>query len=211
MTKKRARIIYERLTEMYPDARCTLDFRDPFELLVGGVLAAQCTDERVNKVLPALFERYPDAAAMAGAKPENLLPLIQSCGLFRNKAKALQGSSRVLTEVFDGQVPESMEALLSLPGIGRKIANLIRGDGFGIPGVVVDTHCARVAFRLGLTKRKDPPGIERDLEALLPDDAKIRFGHLMVAHGRKICKAQKPRCQDCSLADLCPKAGVVLD
>lgn len=209
--KERVRLILARLDDHYPDARCTLDFANPFELLVGGILAAQCTDQRVNLVLPELFSRYPDAKTMASASPEDLQPFIKSCGLYKNKAKALSGSAAKLAAEHDGQVPAEMAALLELPGVGRKIANLIRGDGFAIPGVVVDTHCGRVAFRLGLTKKKDPAGIERDLERLIPPDWQIRFGHLMVAHGRALCTARKPDCKNCFLTDICPKAGVTLD
>lgn len=206
--KARAREIVERLQRAYPDARCTLDFSNHFELMVGGILATQSTDKRVNLTLPDLLRTYPTPEAMAKAEPADVEPLVQSVGLYKNKAKALVGASRLIEEKHQGKVPSEMKDLLELPGIGRKIANLIRGDGFGIPGVVVDTHCGRIARRLGLSKKLDPTGVERDLEKVLPKEHYVKFGHLMVAHGREICVARKPRCSSCVLADICPKVGV---
>lgn len=209
MTKKeRAKQVYERLNDVYTDAECTLDFADHFELLLGGILAAQSTDQRVNMVLPALLHDFPTPAAMAAVEPETLWPYIQSVGLYKAKAKALVGSSRRLVSHFAGKVPDGMDDLLSLPGVGRKIANLIRGDGFGIPGVVVDTHCGRIVRRIGLTSETNPAKVERDLEKILLPEWYIRFGHLMVAHGRAVCTAKKPQCATCFLRPVCKQIGV---
>lgn len=209
--KERAGKVVELLKEAYPDARCTLDFATNFELMVGGILATQSTDQRVNMTLPALLAKYPNAEAMSEASAADIEPFVKSVGLYKNKAKALVGASELIVNKHGGEVPSDMAALTEMPGIGRKIANLIRGDGFGIPGVVVDTHCGRIARRLGLTKAENPTHVERDLETLLPEAEQVRFGHLMVAHGRAVCVSRKPRCEQCVLASLCPKVGVDVD
>lgn len=199
---------YAALYALYGEAECTLDgYEDPWRLLVGGILAAQCTDARVNLITPALFAAYPDVEAFANADPSEIEPLIRSCGLFRMKARSIRDSARALVEHYGGAVPDRMEDLLSLPGIGRKIANLVLGDGFGIPGMVVDTHCARVARRIGLTDSKDPVRIEKDLTAVFPSEQWIDLGHMMVAHGRALCDARNPLCGQCPLAGFCRYAA----
>ena len=195
--------VMQILHRMYPDATCTLEHLDPWQLMVGAILAAQCTDARVNLITPALFDRFPDAAAMAKASQAEVEDLVRSCGLFRNKARAIIGASQVIIERHGGVMPDRLDALLALPGIGRKIANLILGDAFGIPAVVVDTHCARISRRIGLTDRDDPPGIEKDLMNVLPRTDWSDYGHLVVTHGRTLCMARQPQCDSCSLALLC--------
>ena len=195
--------VMQALRRMYPDAICTLDHQDPWQLMVGAILAAQCTDARVNIVAPALFGHYPDARAASSAKQEELERLIHSCGLFRNKAKAIIGASLAITEKHAGVMPGTLDGLLDLPGVGRKIANLILGDAFGIPAVVVDTHCARISKRIGLTGHDDPPVIEKDLMRSLPRADWTDYGHLAVTHGRALCKARQPDCTACGLAPIC--------
>lgn len=199
---------FEALVSLYGDPVCTLDgHEDPWHLMVGAILAAQCTDARVNLVTPALFARYPHIGDMALAEILDIEKFIRSCGLFRMKARAIQGSARMLLERYDSVVPGHMDALLSLPGIGRKIANLVLGDGFGIPGVVVDTHCARISCRIGLTMAQDPAAIEKDLCAAFPSDRWISLGHLMVTHGRNLCPAARPHCDTCPLHAFCRYAA----
>jgi endonuclease-3 len=194
---------------MYPDSRCSLDHDTPFQLLVATVLSAQCTDARVNEVTPALFRRYPDAAALAAAPQEELEGEIRSINFYRNKARALRGLAGVLVADHGGEVPRSMEALVALPGVGRKTANVIRGVAFGeADGVVVDTHVKRVAGRLGLTASEDPLVIEQDLLRVLPPESRVVFTHRVIDHGRAVCVARKPRCEVCALADLCPSSRV---
>ncbi|HBP38800.1 MAG TPA: endonuclease III [Clostridiales bacterium] len=192
---------------LYPDADCTLDFRQPWQLMAAAILAAQCTDARVNQITPALFARYPDLPALAGAEPAELENLIRSCGLFRTKARSILGASRELLARHQGEMPRTLEELIALPGVGRKIANLILGDSFGIPALVVDTHCARLSNRIGLTDQKDPAAIEKDLAAIVPEPDQIAFGHLMVSHGRAVCIARRPNCLACPLAGFCRSAG----
>ncbi|MDN5314427.1 MAG: endonuclease [Clostridiales bacterium] len=201
--QNRALEIARILKKQYPDAECTLNFKYPWQLMIAAILAAQCTDARVNIITADLFEKYPDLTAFASASQAEMEEDIRSCGLFRNKAKAIIASSRMLLDRYDGEVPSDMSALLSLPGIGRKIANLIMGDSFGVPAVVVDTHCARVTKLLGLTSHSDPVRIERDLMAVLPKNIWTSWGHLMVAHGREICKARQPACEECPVKKLC--------
>lgn len=195
--------VMQILRRMYPDATCTLEHLDPWQLMVGAILAAQCTDARVNLITPALFDRFPHATAMAKASQAEVEELVRSCGLFRNKARAIIGASQAIIERHGGVMPDRLDALLDLPGIGRKIANLILGDSFGIPAVVVDTHCARISHRIGLTDRDDPPGIEKDLMKVLPRTDWTDYGHLVVTHGRTLCMARQPQCNSCSLASLC--------
>jgi endonuclease-3 len=210
--QNRALEIARILKKQYPDAECTLNFKYPWQLMIAAILAAQCTDARVNIITADLFEKYPDLEAFASASQSDMEEDIRSCGLFRNKAKAIIASSSMLLERYAGEVPSDMDALLRLPGIGRKIANLIMGDSFGVPAVVVDTHCARITRLLGLTSHSDPVRIERDLMAILPKEIWTSWGHLMVAHGREICKARQPVCEECPVNKLCLYAlGVKTD
>ncbi len=204
-----ARLI-KGLQKLYPEAHCELDFKTPFQLLVATILSAQCTDKRVNMVTPELFRRFPDAAAMSIAKPKQIESLIKSTGFFRNKTKNILGAARVLMEDFDGKVPETMDELLTLPGVARKTANVVLGTAFGKnEGFVVDTHIARLSQRLGLTKEVDPVKIERDLCAQLPRDQWSEIGHRLIWHGRRVCYARNPECIACALAPDCPSAGKV--
>jgi len=205
----RAAGIEGALAAAYPRATCELSFANPYELLVATILSAQCTDARVNLVTPALFARYPDAAALARAEQDELEALIRSTGFYRNKAKSLLGMARAVVEKHDGEVPATMEALTALPGVGRKTANVVLGTAFGLPtGVVVDTHVARLAVRMGLSRHDDPGRIERDLMRLFPATSWVALGHRLILHGRRVCAARKPACERCTLAALCPKIGV---
>lgn len=195
--------ILELLDRYYPDAHVTLDFKTPLELLVATILSAQCTDVRVNQITPALFARYPDARAYAEAPLEELEEMIRPSGFFHNKAKSIKALARKLVEDYGGEVPASLEELVKLPGIGRKTANVVLGNAFGIPGIVVDTHLSRVAQRLGLTRQKDPVKIEMDLMALIPRERWVKFSHQMIWHGRQICEARKPKCPACPLRPYC--------
>jgi len=195
------------LDRLYPAADCELDRKDPFQLLCATVLSAQCTDERVNMVTPALFARFPTPASLAEAPLPVLEDMIRSTGFFRNKAKNLTGAARVLAERWGGEVPRSMEELLQLPGVARKTANVVLGTGFGIAaGVVVDTHVTRLAQRLGLTRETVPEKIEADLMNLIPKERWILFSHQLIWHGRRVCHARKPLCDSCALAPYCPSA-----
>jgi len=205
--KARAAEIVRRLRAEYPDARCSLDHENAYQLLVATILSAQCTDERVNQVTPALFARYPTAEDLAAARQEELEELIRSTGFYRSKAKSLLGMANALVERHGGQVPDTMDALVELPGVGRKTANVVLGNAFGkAEGVVVDTHVTRLSNRLGLTRHKDPVKIEADLMELVPREDWTDLAHLFIYHGRAVCKAPKPRCGECVLADLCPSA-----
>lgn len=195
----------EALKKEYPEALCSLDYKDPFELLVATRLAAQCTDARVNLVTPALFRKYPDVYSMARADAEDVGQLIHSCGFFRTKAVDLIEMSKSIIKDFNGQVPDNIEDLISLRGVGRKTANLIVGDIFKKPAVVVDTHCIRITRRLGLHNEKSPEKIERILRELLPEDESNDFCHRLVLHGRAVCKAPKPLCDNCCMKDFCLK------
>lgn len=205
--KERARRkeILERLDVHFPAAECALRHDNPFELLVATILSAQCTDERVNKVTPVLFDRYPDVRALAAAELGELEEIIRSTGFFRNKAKSILGASMKIVEEFDCEMPSTMDELLKLPGVARKTANVVLGTGFGIAsGVVVDTHVKRISNRLGFTGEKDPVKIERDLMKAVPEEKWITVAHQLIHFGRQTCKAQRPRCEECFLADLCP-------
>jgi endonuclease III len=195
--------ILKLLDEHYPDAHCTLDFSNPLELLVATVLSAQCTDVRVNQVTPVLFKQNPTAAHYADADLTALEQAIYTTGFYHQKAKSIMAICQALVLQFGGQVPPSLNELVKLPGIGRKTANVILGNAFGIPGVVVDTHVSRVAQRLGLTRQKDPVKIEFDLMPLVPQERWVKFSHLMIMHGRRICTAKKPNCPDCLLLPYC--------
>jgi endonuclease III len=196
-----------RLKGLYPDAHCELDHRNAFELLCATILSAQCTDARVNLVTPALFAKYPDAAALAHAKPAAVEAIIKPTGFFRNKTKSLIGMAQAVVADHAGRIPSSMEELRTLPGVGRKTANVILGNAYGInEGVTVDTHVGRVSRRLGLTKHDDPEKVEQDLMKLVPRDDWALFSHLLIFHGRRICVARKPKCGECALAGMCPSA-----
>ena len=207
--RARAAQIDERLSELYPKAHCTLDYKNPLQLLVATVLAAQCTDARVNIVTKRLFRKYRTAKSYAQADPEVFQRDIASVGFFRNKTKSVMGCGRILLERFGGEVPQTMEELLSLPGVGRKTANVILGNSFGIPGIVVDTHVGRLSRRLRLSGNTDPEKVEQDLMRIVPQERWTMFSHLLVFHGRNVCLARKPRCDQCVLNDICPSAGKV--
>ena len=207
--KKRAGRIVKLLRREYPEARCSLDYGNALELLVATILSAQCTDERVNVVTSGLFRKYRTWEDYASAPPAELEADIKSTGFFRNKAKSIRGACRQIGERHGGDVPRSMEELLELPGVARKTANVVLGNAYGIAsGVVVDTHVARLSARLGLSQEKAPEKIERDLVGLLPKSDWIDFSHLLIAHGRKVCKARNPACGECVLARECPSAFV---
>jgi endonuclease-3 len=202
-----ARTIVRRLRGEYPDARCALTHGNPFELIVSTILSAQCTDEMVNRVTPGLFRRYPTAERLAKARAPSVEKLIKSTGFFRNKTRSITGMARKLVADFGGQVPRTMDELLTLPGVARKTANVVLGVAFGkAEGVVVDTHVHRLSRRLGLTREDDPRKIERDLMALLPRSDWIDIGHLLIWHGRGVCTARKPACERCVLRDRCPSS-----
>ena len=204
-----AALLLDRLLARYPDAHCALDFRNAFELLCATILSAQCTDKRVNMVTPALFARYPDARALAEARQEDVEELIRSTGFFRNKAKSLIGMAGALVERHGGEVPAEMDALVVLPGVGRKTANVILGNAFSMnEGVVVDTHVGRLSTRLGLTAETDPVKVEQALIPLFPRDRWTMLSHLLIWHGRRVCDARRPRCGECTLHDLCPSSLV---
>src|SRR5689334_5358000 len=206
--KARARRIMRALAGAYPDAECALRFDGPLQLLIATILSAQCTDARVNMVTPALFARYPDAHAFAGADPRELEQMIHSTGFFRNKARNIIACCRELVEKHGGEVPATMEELVPLPGIGRKTANVILGNAFDVPGIPVDTHVNRLSQRMGLTKETDPVKIEHDLGRLIPKKDWTLFGHRMIFHGRQVCHARKPLCEQCTLAEVCLRVGV---
>ena len=206
--RTRAGRIVRLLAQTYPDAHCALNYSNPLQLLIATILSAQCTDVRVNMVTPALFARYPDAQAFADAAPSELESLIHSTGFFRNKARNIIACCRELMAKHGSQVPATMEELVPLPGIGRKTANVILGNAFDVPGIPVDTHVARLSQRMGLTESADPVKIERDLVRLIPKKEWTMFGHRMIFHGRQICRARRPLCEDCTLARLCPRLGL---
>jgi endonuclease III len=201
--------VISRLKDEYPDARTELNWENPLELLVATMLSAQTTDVRVNMVTEKLFEKYRTAAEYAGADPAELEADIRPTGFYRNKARSLQGMARALLDEHGGEVPRSMAGLVSLPGVGRKTANVVLGNAFGVDeGVVVDTHVRRVSRRLGLTAEKDPEKIEQDLLGVVPEGERTLFSHLLIFHGRRVCKARKPDCPGCVLSDICPSSTV---
>ena len=201
--------VARRLAKGYPQAHCSLDFASPFQLLIATILSAQCTDKRVNAVTGSLFGRWPTAAALAAASQAEVEAVIRSTGFFRAKAKNIRGCCQALVERHGGEVPRTLEELVRLPGVGRKTANVVLGSGFGLPsGVVVDTHVGRISRRLGLTRHADAVKAERDLIAAIPKSHWIAFSHRLIEHGRAVCTARRPRCEDCPLADLCPRVGV---
>lgn len=203
--KQRALDIIKIFNEVYGDADCTLDYVDPLQLVIATQLAAQCTDARVNMVTPALFAKYKTAKDFAEADEKELSDLIRSTGFYRNKTKNIIACGKKLVEDFNSEVPQTMEELLSLPGVGRKTANLVLGDAFGIPGIVVDTHAGRLARRMGFTKNTDPYKVELDLLKIIPKENQSMFCHQLVFHGRKYCDARRPKCEKCPVRDICPK------
>lgn len=208
MTANRAvpiRTIIQRLRQTYPDAHCELNYGTPHQLLVATILSAQCTDERVNQVTPALFKRYPDPASFAAADRAELEEAVRSTGFYRQKAKYIQESSHTILQEFSGEVPADMKSLLRLNGVARKTANVVLGEIYGIAdGITVDTHVKRLAKRLGLTDETDPAKVEKDLMALVPQESWIEISHLLIFHGRRICFARRPNCAICPLRDICP-------
>ncbi len=204
----RAKLVHRLLAEEYPDAICELDHRDAFELLAATILSAQCTDARVNQVTPALFDRYPDAASLAGADPEDVEDLIRSTGFFRSKAANLIGMATGVSERFGGEVPSRIEDLTSLPGVGRKTANVVRSVALGLPGLPVDTHVLRLTTLLGITDDDDPVRVEHELNPMVPAAERGAFSLRLILHGRCVCVARRPACDRCVLAWMCPSSTV---
>jgi endonuclease-3 len=200
----RAGRILETLFETHADARCQLRHRHPFELLCATVLSAQCTDKVVNSITPALFKRFPDAPSLARARPSEVERIIRRAGLYRSKARSLVGTARAVVEKHGGRIPKTMEELVELPGVGRKTANVILGNAFDTPALAVDTHVARLANRMGLTREQDPVRIERDLIELIPEEHWTQLSHAMIFHGRRICAARNPACKGCPVFPNCP-------
>ena len=205
--KGRARLVHQRLAVLYPDAECELVHDGPFQLLAATILSAQCTDVRVNQVTPALFARFPDAAAMSVADPAEVEALVHSTGFFRAKTKSLIGMAETLTARHVGEVPRAMADLVKLPGVGRKTANVVRSVALDLPGLPVDTHVGRLARRLGLTSEDDPVKVEYELNPMVPAMERGTFGLRLILHGRRVCVARKPRCGECILSDFCPSAS----
>jgi len=202
--QQRMQLILTELYRAYPNAKCSLNHSTPFQLLISTMLSAQCTDARVNQVTPQLFEHYPTAQAMAQAPVEHLAELVRSTGFFNSKARNMSACARQLVEQHGSQVPADLDALVKLPGVGRKTANVVLGTGFHIPGLVVDTHVIRIANLLRLTNQKDPVKIEQELQQIIPREHWVMFTHLIIDHGRAVCIARRPQCHVCSLASLCP-------
>ncbi|MBN2279058.1 MAG: endonuclease III [Candidatus Marinimicrobia bacterium] len=203
MKKEIVQKIIEKLKKNYPDSKCSLEFQDPAQLLVATMLSAQCTDKQVNKVTPILFETFPSVKALADADLEEIKAIIRPTGFYNNKAKAIKKSMKSLQDKYQGEVPDNLDDLVKLDGVGRKTANVVLGDAFGIPGIVVDTHVKRIANRLGMTRNENPDKIEQDLMKLLPPEKWTLFGHMIIDHGRAICKARKPECEKCFLQEEC--------
>jgi endonuclease-3 len=206
--RQRADRIRALLAKLYPAAKCALNYENPYQLLVATILSAQCTDVRVNLTTPALFKRYPDAFAMAKADPRELEKIIQPTGFFRAKARSLMTASKDIVEKHGGEVPDTLEELVALHGVGRKTANVVLGNAFGVPGITVDTHVKRLSKRMGLTKHTDPEKVEQDLMKIIPEKDWTMFSHRMIFHGRQVCFARKPNCPGCLLNEVCPKIGV---
>jgi len=207
--KRHATRVVKRLAKLYPDAECSLTHRNPLELLVATILSAQCTDERVNLVTATLFKKYRTAADFAAATLPELEREIRPTGFFRNKAKSLQACGRQLVADHEGQVPRDLDALVKLPGVGRKTANVVLGNAYGIAsGVVVDTHVGRLSRRLGMTNEKDPNKVERDLVERIPKKEWVAIAHRLIQHGRRVCTARRPKCDECALFGVCPRVGV---
>ena len=206
VSKARALEMIRRLAEQYPNPRTELVHRSPYQLLVATILSAQATDRSVNEATPALFQRYPDVDALAAAEPEDLYPLISRIGLYRNKARSLVGAARMIRDEFGGEIPRTREALTRLPGVGRKTANVVMSNAFGIPAIAVDTHVFRVSRRMGIADGRTPEKVEIQLRALIPRDQWSDAHHWLIFHGRRTCSARKPACERCVLQDLCPSA-----
>ena len=202
--QERSKKIFKALNKTYPDAKCSLDHADPLSLLVATILSAQCTDERVNKVTPALFKRFKTAKDFATADPKELQKYIQSCGFYQMKAKNIMGAAKKIVDEHGGKVPDTLEDLVALPGVGRKTANVVLGTVYDTPGVVVDTHCGRLARRMGFTKQTDPIKVERDLMKVWSQEDWSLNSHLLVYHGRGYCYARGPKCSECPVRDACP-------
>ena len=205
MNREQKQKILEKLEEMYPEAKAELVFSNPYEMMVATILSAQCTDKQVNKVTPAVFERYPDPRSMADAREEDLYPMVKSCG-FKTKAANIIAACRMIRDEFGGHVPDNMEDLTRLPGVGRKTANVVLFNAFGIPAFAVDTHVFRVSNRLGLAKADTVEETERQMTRLIPREKWGQAHHWLIWHGRRLCKAQRPLCAECALKDLCPSA-----
>ncbi len=205
--KKRTIKIFDILSQQYPDASCHLNYKNPFELLISTILAAQCTDERVNMVMVELYKKYKSPADFANAKPEVLEKELSSINFYRNKTKSVINCSKALVEKYGGEVPETMDELTALAGVGRKTANVVLGNCFGIPAIMTDTHLNRVTQRLGLVDTDVPDKIEAELKTIVPDDKQVKFSHVIGEHGRQVCKARKPLCDECVISKLCPNAG----
>ncbi len=206
--KERAKKIIKALEKEY-EPLCALYFKTPFELLIATILSAQCTDERVNQVTPELFKRFPDAKAFTKAKVEEVEEMIRSTGFFRQKTKSILAVSQGLVDQFEGEIPQEIEALTKLPGIGRKTANVVVGTAYGVPAIMVDTHVKRLANRLKLTDKNNPDKIEQDLIEVIPEKDRTDFSHRLIWHGRKICGAKKAMCEECILAEMCPSEGKI--
>jgi endonuclease III len=207
--RRRASRAVDALATLYPDAHCALEHQTPLQLLIATILSAQCTDVRVNMVTPALFDRYKTAQDFADADVKELERMIASTGFFRNKAKNIIACCRAIVSEHGGEVPNTLDALVKLPGVGRKTANVVLGDAFGVPGITVDTHVGRLSRRLGLTVHEDPVKVEHDLMAVVPEAEWTAFSHRMIFHGRQVCFARKPNCPGCVMNTFCPKVGVI--
>ncbi len=206
--KVRAKVIYRQLSKNYPNVRCELDYKNAFQLLVATVLSAQCTDKRVNQTTPALFKKYPNPQKMAKADLRDIQNLVKSTGFFRAKAKNIKGLSNKIMEEFDGKVPSNLEDLITLPGVGRKTANVVLGHAFGIPGITVDTHFGRLSRRFGWSKQSNPVRVEFEVGELIPQKEWTNLSQRMIWHGRRVCHSRKPACGACALAKLCPSYGI---
>jgi endonuclease-3 len=206
--KVRAKAIYRQLTKSYPNVRCELDYRNPFQLLVATVLSAQCTDKRVNQTTPALFKKYPNPKKMAKADVKDIQRLVKSTGFYRAKAKNIKALSNKIMEEFDGDVPSNIDDLITLPGVGRKTANVVLGHAFGIPGITVDTHFGRLSRRFGWSKQSDPVKVEFEVGELIAEKEWTNLSQRMIWHGRRVCHSRKPACGACPIANLCPSYGI---
>ena len=206
--KVRAKVIYRQLSKSYPNVKCELDYKNAFQLLVATVLSAQCTDKRVNQTTPALFKKYPNPQKMAKADLRDIQKLVKSTGFFRAKAKNIKNLSNKIMEEFDGNVPSNLEDLITLPGVGRKTANVVLGHAFGIPGITVDTHFGRLSRRFGWSKQNNPVKVEFEVGELIPEKEWTNLSQRMIWHGRRVCHSRKPACGACSLAKLCPSYGI---
>ena len=206
--KVRAKVIYRQLSKNYPNVRCELDYKNAFQLLVATVLSAQCTDKRVNQTTPALFKKYPNPQKMAKADLKDIQNLVKTTGFFRAKAKSIKGLSNKIMEEFNGMVPSTLEELITLPGVGRKTANVVLGHAFGIPGITVDTHFGRLSRRFGWSKQNNPVKVEFEVGELIPEKEWTNLSQRMIWHGRRVCHSRKPACGACALAKLCPSYGI---